>query len=107
MGVPVVLILQDVTSNARFLSYSLLVFTFPVTTAALIVLPKVLTVRRMTRMANTDESEHPMGTVDTSPRRGSNDIVATNPASASEGATRVAQTNELPHSPRIQVVTFD
>lgn len=83
VGVPVVLILQDVTSNARFLGYSLLVFTFPVTTAGLIVLPKVLTVRRMTKRAS-----------ESAPRSNNN--------------TQEAERDETArHVPRVQIVTFD
>lgn len=97
------IILDNVTSNARFLLYSLLLFTFPLTTVGLIVLPKVLTVRRMTQRANTDESDGPE---DSSDRR----MHANNPptpSSTRDGETSAVNARDVPRSPRIQVVTFD
>lgn len=109
VGVPVILILQDVSSNARFLGYSLLVFTFPVTTTGLIVLPKVLTVRRMTKMANEDCGDEPvqMNGAETEPVGGTDEDIDPPSLSATTAPANGSAQGGFPHGPRIQVVTFD
>ena len=46
MGLPVVAILQNVSTNGRYIGLCLLVWTFPMSTMGLIMGPKMFVVRR-------------------------------------------------------------
>ena len=95
--VPVVLLINDLSSNGRFLCYSLLVWTFPMSTMGLIILPKIVTVRRMKRKAKPN----PLPT---------SDVQSTNSASNESATRNVADATLHQHNragPRIQIVTFD
>ena len=46
VGVPIIVILQGVSPNGRFIGLSLLMSTFPLSTMGLILVPKALTIRR-------------------------------------------------------------
>ena len=46
VGVPVVAILQTVSTNGRYIGLSLIVATFPISTMGLIFVPKMLVVRK-------------------------------------------------------------
>ena len=43
---PIIVILQNVSPNGRFIGLSLLTSTFPLSTMGLILVPKMLTIRR-------------------------------------------------------------
>lgn len=49
VGAPVVAILQDVSTNGRYIGLTLLVWTFPMSTMGLIMVPKMMMVRREAR----------------------------------------------------------
>lgn len=46
VGVPVIILLQDVSSTGRYIGLSLLVWTFPMSVMGLIMAPKMATLRR-------------------------------------------------------------
>lgn len=108
MGAPVVYILQDVSSDGKYMAYSLLIWTFPMSTMGMIILPKVLAVRRMKVAVEGGEPSESV-------------VDSAGVISQADREAQDARTNRVEHSmtserttqpgsgsgPRIQIVTFD
>ncbi|CAB9517630.1 Gamma-aminobutyric acid (GABA) B receptor [Seminavis robusta] len=105
VGAPVLQILRTVSPDGRFIGETLIVWTVPMSTMGLIIFPKVLTVRRMQRNADT-------GSSDTVESQSSLSVDSPDPGASSDeraaigGAFNPAADPTI-RGPRIQVVTFD
>ena len=62
VGLPVIAILQDVSTDGRYIGQTLLVWTIPMTTMSLIILPKMFLVRRAKRGGDADRTSSKRGT---------------------------------------------
>ena len=93
VGVPVIVLLNEISPNLRYMGISLLSFGLPISTMGFIIVPKILTVARMRQKASPT-------------RRPANEA-----NSNSEEAIRneIIPASGAPRSPgpRVQVVTFD
>ena len=104
MGAPVTALVYNISADARSISYSLIMFSFPMSSMGLIILPKMFVVRRMSQSAKEEEEEAPDRPQDSGGAEG-----CSNPVTQND----VTPTNNTPtrrgsgHGPRIQVVTFD
>ena len=106
---PVTMLVYGISADARFVSYSILVFTFPVASMDLIIVPKIFVVRRMNKNARKNED------VASRPQESNQDggVGSANPihnwAQTNSNSTRNNESGPTvsSHSPRIQVVTFD
>ena len=109
VGAPVVALLQDVSSDIKFICYALLMFTFPMSTMGLIILPKILIVRRMEMQANAPDATPNPAVTSLPVSEPDHDPSATNPQveDVIEQELRESQARRSYHGPRMQVVTFD
>ena len=104
------MLVYGISADARFVSYSLLMFTFPVSSMGLIILPKILVVRRMTRNAHKEEGVASGQPQESTGEEGTGDV---NPSATNELAPTSTNCNDESRTagsklnPRIQVVTFD
>ena len=114
VGAPVILLVNEVDPSLRYITISLLTFTFPCSTMGLIVLPKALLVRRMKRQSDSPTqdtasslSAAPPTPDATSPavRDGANGHATNTDMMESLSPTQVRRSSSS--GPRIQVVTFD
>lgn len=113
MFAPLVALLQEESANARFVTYSILMFSFPLTSMGFIVLPKVMRVRRMGQNSKTPETANGGATEAPAAVEAAVSDELFNPHSrgtaipANLMADNEGETRSPPRGPRMQVVTFD
>ena len=109
VGGPLIALLQGVDPNLRTLGLALLTFTFPLCTMGLIIFPKVLAVRKMSRLDKDGDHDH-FGASSSPPGE---QLIAQEGVSGNEAAAEgqrfdITRTeSEHPRAPRMQIVTFD
>ena len=94
VGVPLIVLLDEISPDVRYMGVSMLAFSLAMTTMGFIILPKVVIVSRMRRKASL-------------PRHSSN--MSSGAEEGNMAQSEHAGTNDAPQSPgpRVQVVTFD
>lgn len=108
VGVPLVLILQEVDANGRYIGQTLIRWSSLLIIIGFIFLPKMLTVRHMQRKSSKSSTTRDTATT-------SEDNPTNNPARDAAVGDRASpwaqqqQQNNFPETPanRIQIVTFD
>ena len=104
VGGPVIALLHDVDPTARYLGLALLTFSFPISAMGLLIFPKAVIVRKMSRK----EGNTPLGSP-LSPGESPPEVQAggeRNDGEARDDSTRRSQ-EPARNGPRIQIVTFD
>lgn len=101
------MLVQDISSDIRFVSYSLLMFTFPVSAVGLVIVPKMFVVRRTNKKAHTDQSEAARPQESTRLEGSADDVNPLASNGSLQTTTRCSVEPRPSHGPRIQVVTFD
>ncbi|CAB9524353.1 Gamma-aminobutyric acid (GABA) B receptor [Seminavis robusta] len=110
VAAPVVALLNDVSTDARFFCYTLLIWTFPMSTMGLILVPKIVMVQRMKRNSNKGgpPSNNQLESGDTV--EGARESAEAESNNVRDSTRSLEGSQEKPRSgrgPRIQVVTFD
>jgi hypothetical protein len=106
VGIPVIFILNGVSTNGNFIGSALILWTIPMSTMGLIILPKVVTVARLKRNASSvtgANSMVPSSAVEV--ELGSPDLNMRQRPNASSGPEMTP--SSIPSGPRVQIVTFD
>ncbi|CAB9504684.1 Gamma-aminobutyric acid (GABA) B receptor [Seminavis robusta] len=105
--VPLAIILQGAYPSAQYMINSIFYFTFTTSFMGLIILPKYLLVRRMTKRAiQAEASTDSPASNEVSNEVGRSGDATTN-ANATGSASGTPQQPSLGSGPRIQIVTFD
>ena len=110
VGLPVIAILQDVSTDGRYIGQALIVWTYPMTTMSLIMGPKMWAVRRAQLNGGRESSTHQRGSSQGVRVTGLTDSKAT--SRASESATTAPKQLSHENSPeidekRVQMVTLE
>jgi len=110
VGVPLIFVLASISPTGKFIGYTLLTFSFPMSTIGLIILPKYLRVRRMKRNANaaptpTRNNDTGRGGVREAGRATEDDDSEIPVAAATPPRPKGRPRSN--HGPQVMVVTFD
>ena len=119
VGGPLIALLQGVDPNLQTLGLALLTFTFPLCTMGLIIFPKVMAVRKMSRLGDDDDHNH-FGSIPQPPEEqmtqtegaaggalGNDEVIAEGHQRDDSTRSESARGSKLPRAPRMQIVTFD
>jgi hypothetical protein len=108
VGFPVLYILDDVSTDGRFIGNTLILWTIPMSTMGLIILPKVATVFWMKRRrAATSISGADASAGIPSPSTGDVELGSRDATTRHRTSNPETTPPPIPSQPRIQIVTFD